>query len=61
MPEYFVTPADFYTLLAFGYAPGEVPTFAEVEPALQQIFNQFAGDEGLEVRHVRHLWKAVVD
>ena len=61
VPEYFVTPADFYTLLAFGYAPGEVPTFAEVEPALQQIFNQFAGDEGLEVRHVRHLWKAVVD
>lgn len=61
VPEYFATPGDFYTLLAFGYAPGEVPTFAEVEPGLGQIFKQFAGSEGLEVRHVRHLWKAIVN
>jgi len=60
VPEYFAMPEDFYTQLAFGYALGEVPSFAEVEAALKQIFTEFAGSEGLEARHVRHLWKAVV-
>jgi SAM-dependent methyltransferase len=61
VPEIFATPADFYTLLAWGYAPGEVPDYAEVAPALERIFAEFAGSDGLEVRHVRHLWKATIE
>jgi SAM-dependent methyltransferase len=60
VPEIFATPEDFYTLLAWGYAPGEVPTYEEIAPTLEQIFREYAGSDGLEVRHVRHLWKAVV-
>ncbi len=54
------TPEQFYTLLAWGYAPDEVPAYGEVAPVLAQIFTDFAGSDGLEIRHLRHLWKAVV-
>ncbi|MCB0185603.1 MAG: class I SAM-dependent methyltransferase [Caldilineaceae bacterium] len=60
VPEYFATPEQFYALLAWGYAPGEKPTYDEVAPALERIFAEHAGKDGLELRHVRHLWKAVV-
>ncbi|MCB0109575.1 MAG: class I SAM-dependent methyltransferase [Caldilineaceae bacterium] len=60
VPETFATPEDFYTLLAWGYAEDEVPDYAEATPALERIFAEFAGSDGLEIRHVRHLWKAVV-
>jgi hypothetical protein len=60
VPEYFATPEQFYALLIWGYAPGEKPTYDEVAPALERIFADHAGRAGLEIRHVRHLWKAVV-
>jgi len=60
VPEIFATPEEFYTLLAWGYAPGEVPSLAEAAPTLEQIFADHADSDGLEVRHVRHLWKAII-
>lgn len=60
VPEYFATPQDLYDMFHFGYAPGELPAYSEVEPALATIFAQFASSNGLELRHIRHLWKAVV-
>lgn len=60
VPEYFATPEQFYGLLVWGYAEGEVPAYDVVAPALAHIFTEYAGGDGLEVRHVRHLWKAVV-
>lgn len=60
VPEYFSTPEYFYEFLIWGYAPGEKPTYDEVAPALERIFAAHAGSDGLEIRHVRHLWKAVV-
>lgn len=59
VPEYFATPEQFYELLVWGNAPEEVPTYADVAAALERIFAEFAGSDGLEVRHIRHLWKAV--
>lgn len=60
VPEYFATPEHFYGYLIWGYAPSEKPDYDEVAPALERIFADHAGVDGLELRHVRHLWKAVV-
>ena len=60
VPEYFATPERFYDFLIWGYAPGEKPTYDEVAPAFERIFADHAGSDGLEIRHIRHLWKAVV-
>ena len=61
VPEYFDAPDQLYVRLAWGYALGEVPTYAEVAPAFEAIFQRFAGPDGLVMRHRRFLWQAVVD
>jgi len=60
VPEYFAAPEHLYEFFSFGHAPDELPAYGEVEPALETIFAQFAGADGLELRHLRHLWKTVV-
>jgi SAM-dependent methyltransferase len=60
VPEYFTEPEQLYVRLTWGHTPDEVPTFAEVEPHLSQIFVEYSSAEGVAVRHRRHLWKAVV-
>ncbi len=59
-PELFDDPRELYVWRAWGFAEGEVPPYAEVAPLLEQIFRQYAGPDGLEIRHRRHIWKAVV-
>ena len=61
VPEYFDAPDQLYVRLAWGYAPDEVPTYAEVQPIFEGVFARFAGPDGLIMRHRRFLWKAVVE
>lgn len=60
VPEFFAGPAQLYDMLAWGWTADEVPAFAEVEPALARIFAEYGDPAGVVLRHVRHLWKAIV-
>jgi SAM-dependent methyltransferase len=60
VPELFPNPEQWYAAATFGALPGEEPPFAEVRPALEHIFAEYASEDGLELRHRRYLWKAVV-
>ena len=59
MPEWFARPAQLYDFLAWGWAADEIPAFAEIQPILERIFAEYSGPQGVELRHRRHLWKAV--
>lgn len=60
VPELFAAPQDLYAWRIFGFAEGEVPSYQDVAPLLEQIFTEFAGPDGLEVRRRRFIWKAVL-
>lgn len=60
VPELFPGPAQLYDFLTWGWTPDEVPSFAEVRPTLERIFTEYGGPQGVELRHRRYLWKAVV-
>jgi SAM-dependent methyltransferase len=60
VPEYFPDPKELYKRLAWGYILGEVPLWEKVAPIFSEIYAQFAGLEGLVLRHTRLLWKAIV-
>jgi hypothetical protein len=60
VPELFPDPEQYYRMLSFGAAYGEVPSFEEARPALERIFAEYGGPAGLAIRHRRLLWKAVV-
>jgi len=60
VPEYFSDPKELYKRLTWGYIPQEVPTWEKVTPIFTEIYQQFAGPDGLSLRHTRLLWKAVV-
>jgi SAM-dependent methyltransferase len=61
VPEWFDDPEQFYLFLSWGFAPEEVPTFAELRETLESIFGRYGRSNGLALRHCRFLWKAVVD
>jgi 23S rRNA (guanine745-N1)-methyltransferase len=60
VPEVFDDPEQLYVRLAWGRAPGEVPTLADVRDVLERIFVHYARSEGLVMRHRRFLWKSIV-
>jgi SAM-dependent methyltransferase len=60
VPEYIPDPRELYIELTWPFMEDEVPAYQEVEPALQQIFKEFAGPQGLENRWRRSIWKAVI-
>lgn len=62
IPEFFDQPRELYNRLAWGYIPGEIPEWAEVNEIIEQIFNDYAwSQQGLVMRHTRLLWMAVVE
>ncbi|MEJ2711199.1 MAG: class I SAM-dependent methyltransferase [Anaerolineales bacterium] len=61
VPEVFADTEQLYKRLSWGLAPDEAPSYAEVEPALQSIFEQYGDADGLALRFRRFLWKAVVN
>jgi SAM-dependent methyltransferase len=60
VPEIFPTPQDFYVWRAWGAAPDEIPSYADVASDLERIFHLYASPQGLEIRRHRYIWKAVV-
>jgi SAM-dependent methyltransferase len=60
VPEIFADPEQLYVWLSWGRAQEEIPSLAEALPTVQQIFNQYGSAAGVEIRHRRHIWKAVV-
>lgn len=60
VPEWFPDPQELYAARTFGFARGEVPSFEAAAPALERVFQQFAGPQGLEIRRLRHIWKALL-
>jgi SAM-dependent methyltransferase len=60
VPELFPDPEQLYVWLSWGYTPTEIPSLAEVYPILERIFVEYGSSEGIELRHRRYIWKAVV-
>ena len=60
VPEWFPGPRQLYDFLTWGWTADEVPAFVEVQPSLDRIFADYAGPQGVVLRHLRHLWKAVI-
>ena len=59
VPEVFPNPEELYRWRAWGYAPDEAPSLADVRPILKRIFAEYGGMAGVSVPHSRFLWKAV--
>lgn len=59
VPEVIATPEDLYAFLT--WLRDDPPAPEAVRADLERLFRDFAGPEGLELRHRRYLWKAVVD
>jgi hypothetical protein len=60
VPEYFPDARQLYIRQTFGMNPDEAPLYESIRERLEAIFREFAGPEGLELRHRRFLWRAVV-
>jgi SAM-dependent methyltransferase len=60
VPELFPDPEQLYVWLSWGKTADEVITYEEARPALERIFAEYGGPDGLEIRYRRYLWKAVV-
>ena len=60
VPELFPDPREFYIFLSWGFLPGEVPAYSEVQADLESLFARQAGSDGLVLRRGRFLWKAIV-
>jgi len=60
VPCYIPDPRELYIGLSWPFMDDEVPSYPEVEPALERIFKEFAGPQGLENRWRRSIWKAVI-
>ena len=60
VPELFPDPEQLYLSLTWGTTPDEVPSFAEVRPVLERVLAEHGGPAGVELRHRRYLWKAIV-
>lgn len=61
VPEHLPTVRDLHAYLTFLLTPDDSLSLEATTPALQTVFDRHAGDQGLEVRQRRYLWKAVVD
>ena len=60
LPETFVDPEQLYVWLSWGKAPDEIPELVDASATLEQIFKEYGTAEGIEIRHLRYIWKAVV-
>jgi hypothetical protein len=61
VPEVLPDPEQLYVMLSWGRAPEEAPPYTEVREALEAVFSRHASRGGLDVRHRRFLWMAMVE
>lgn len=60
VPEVFDDPRELYRMLAWGLPADEIPDYADLETRINGIFERYAEDDGIVLRHCRFLWKAYV-
>jgi hypothetical protein len=60
VPETFADPRELYRMLAWGLPADEIPTFEDLEVRINGIYERFAASDGIELRHCRFLWKAII-
>jgi SAM-dependent methyltransferase len=60
VPEIFPNPQELYVWRTWGNTADEVPPYDEIAANLENIFQRYAGPQGLEIRRRRYIWKAVV-
>lgn len=60
VPELFPDPREFYTMLTWGLPRDEIPEFEDLEVRIKGIYERYAEPGGIELRHCRFLWKAIV-
>lgn len=60
VPEVFDDPRELYTMLSWGLPKDDIPTFEDLEVRISGIYERYADDKGIELRHCRYLWKAIV-
>lgn len=61
VPEVFADPAEFYVMLTWGLPQDEIPSYEDLQVRIGQIYDRYAGNQGIVLRHRRFLWKSVVD
>ncbi len=61
VPEMFDDPKELYKMLAWGLPAEEIPTYEDLEVRLAGVFERYAGPHGIELRHCRFLWQAIVE
>lgn len=60
VPETFTDPESLYTMLSWGLPAAEIPSYDDLEIRLNGVFERYADDQGITLRHCRFLWKAVL-
>jgi SAM-dependent methyltransferase len=60
IPEVFDEPRELYTMLSWGIPADEIPTYEDLEIRIGGIYDRFADENGIELRHCRFLWKAII-
>lgn len=61
VPEVFEDPRELYRMLAWGLPAAEIPSYEDLEVRLTGIYDRYAEDDGIVLRHCRFLWKAIVN
>lgn len=58
VPQIFDSIQEYYNFLSWGYLPHEIPSFADCQKTLTDVFSRYGDSAGLDVRFRRFLWKA---
>ena len=61
VPEAFEDPKELYTMIAWGLPSEEVPGFDDLSQKFVNIYDKYAEDQGIVLRHCRYLWQAFVN
>jgi len=60
VPEYCPDTQTLYSWISWPFMADEIPSYQEIAPVLEKIFQEFAGKEGLENRWRRSICKVVI-
>ena len=60
VPEWYHSPLDLCKSLTFGEDPNDVPEWQDVRSDFAELFDRHATGLGLEDRHRRLMWMALV-
>lgn len=61
VPEIFSDPREFYAMLTWGLPQAKVSSYEDLEVRIRHIYERYAEDDGIVLRHCRFLWKAVIN